>query len=91
MPRPSSFLEVHGGGDLIASLLHMQHALLSKLSAPPREGALAIGQILSGGEDDASGLKLPGAKGAAAREAFREEVRKNPVGIAKTVQNNLQQ
>eukprot|EP00971_Amphidinium_carterae_P202182 4011649-Amphidinium_carterae.1 len=82
---------VKQGNDLISSLLQMQHALLSKLSAAPREGVGAIGHILSGGEDDASGLKLPGAKGAAAREAFREEVKKNPTGIAESVQNNLQQ
>eukprot|EP00974_Lingulodinium_polyedra_P079714 7719576-Lingulodinium_polyedra.AAC.1 len=32
---------------------------------------------------------MPGARGAAAREAFREEVTRRPLGVAQTVYRNL--
>eukprot|EP00969_Alexandrium_andersonii_P115199 5094382-Alexandrium_andersonii.AAC.1 len=55
-------------------------------------GASDVGWLLSsGGGSDDSGARLPGAKGAAAREAFREEVRRRPLGVAQTVYNHMAQ
>eukprot|EP00971_Amphidinium_carterae_P318399 6328576-Amphidinium_carterae.1 len=74
--------------ELIRSLLMTQQALLARMS--PKDGALSIGGLLSSGGDDDSGLTLPGARGAAAKEAFRQEVRLRPLGVAKTIHRDLE-
>lgn len=71
---------------LMMSMLQTQHALLRMpLPAVPHQGQEAIQYIVSEGGDDSggdAGLRPPGAKGASAREAFRQEVWKRPLGIA---------
>ena len=78
---------------MLSAVLQTQAALLQRLLGRNSSGGQdSIGSILSGtdGSDD-SGLKLPGARGAAAKEAFRQEVRKRPLGIARTIHENMSQ
>ena len=83
--------------EALTSVLQSQAALLQRLLNPASGsgvGQEAIGRILGGGGDasgEESGLKLPGARGAAAREAFRQEAIKRPLGIARTVYENMSQ
>ena len=73
------------------TMMQTQTALLDRLR--PRaavDGEDAIGSILGGGDElGDAGLKLPGAKGAAAREAFRQEVRKRPLNVARGIYRNV--
>jgi hypothetical protein len=73
------------------TMMQTQTALLDRLR--PRaagDGEDAIGSILGGGDElGDAGLKLPGAKGAAAREAFRQEVRKRPLNVARSIYRNV--
>ena len=75
------------------TMMQTQTALLDRLR--PRssgDGEDAIGNILAGIGDEHgidAGLKLPGAKGAAAREAFRQEVKRRPLNVAKTIYQNV--
>jgi hypothetical protein len=82
-------------GDVLASVLQAQAALLHRvLQQPARAGQDAIGPILGGGgedDGDGSGLKLPGARGAAARQAFRLEAIHRPLRVARTVYENMSQ
>ena len=83
--------------EVLTSVLQSQAVLLQRLLNPSGGagvGQEAIGRILGGGGDasgEESGLKLPGARGAAAREAFRQEAIKRPLGIARTVYENMSQ
>lgn len=76
------------------SMLRTQNALLARLQPRAASGADAITGLLlesdNAGGEDGGALRLPGAKGAAAREAFRQEVRKNPLNLARSVYQNVQ-
>ena len=74
------------------TMMQTQAALLEKLKLRKTpEGEEAIGSILGGYADEDggdAGLKLPGEKGAAAREAFRTEVRRRPLNVARSIYRN---
>jgi len=75
------------------TMMQTQAALSDKLKGRKSpEGEDAIGGLPSGGADEDggdAGLKLPGAKGAAARAAFRTEVRRRPLHVARTIYRNF--
>jgi hypothetical protein len=99
-PQPPSIPTASGPAasqsDALTSVLQSQaimlQQLLSRQSPHPASGQDAIGGILSGGPDgteEDGGLRMPGARGAAAKEAFRQEVLRRPLGIARAIYGNM--
>ena len=77
---------------VLFTMMQTQTALLDRLGGRRAEGVDTINHILSGAGDEHgndAGLRLPGAKGAAAREAFRTEVRQRPLNVARTIYGNV--
>merc|ERR1712194_410668 len=70
------------------NLLQAQTVLLERFQ--PRGPQDAMTSILGGPDGDGgdAGVRLPGAKGAAAREVFRTLVRQKPLEVAKTIHRN---
>jgi len=70
------------------NLLQAQTVLLERFQ--PRGPQDAMTSILGGPDGDGgdAGVRLPGAKGAAAREVFRTLVRQRPLEVAKTIHRN---
>lgn len=79
---------------VMLSMFRKQNALLARLQPRARSRAEAVSGILRGSDDasgdDGGGLRIPRAKGAAARESFRSEVRRNPLNIARGIYRNVQ-
>ena len=72
--------------------MNVQNMLLARLAGSSSSaGAEGIQQILMGDpmEGQEGSVKLPGARGAAARQAFRTEVRQRPLDVARTVWTNM--
>ena len=77
---------------VLFTMMQTQTALLDPIGGKKAEGLDAISGILSGAGDELgndAGLKLPGARGAAAREAFRTQVRNHLLSVARTIYGNV--
>ncbi len=76
---------------VLFTMMQTQTGLLDRLKLKKSPvGEDSIGGILAGSVDErGDGLRLPGAKGAAALEVFRAEARERPRSVARTIYRSV--